>query len=145
MLSRAISALFLSILIQNGILKNRSNFREAPVSAPSGSDTGNPLWNGALVLVGASGADSGFSFGGGGGGKRLCSCTPSRAWSPKSLTAGLQGPLKGSAWKLLKGFRRALVLCEHFDTKWDIKIIVDPRELISIKKAGAYIPGPPLP
>ena len=46
--------------------KNRSNFREAPVAPPLDPTLVTLCETGALVLVGASGADSGFSFGGGG-------------------------------------------------------------------------------
>ena len=43
------------------------------------------------------GADPGFSLGGGGGGgrKRLCARTNIMSAEPNSLSAGVQGPLKG--------------------------------------------------
>ena len=47
----------------------------------------------AIVLQ--SGADPGFSFGGGGGAQRLCARTHKTSAEPNSLSAGVQGPLKG--------------------------------------------------
>ena len=51
-----------------------------------------------------SGADPGFSFRGGGGGrKRFCARTHITSAEPNSLSAGVQGPLTGpgSSWVVL--------------------------------------------
>ena len=50
-----------------------------------------------MINLTEAGADPGFSFGGGGGGrnKRLCARTHITSAGPNSLSAGVQGLLKG--------------------------------------------------
>ena len=54
-----------------------------------------PFENPGSAPVHVSGADPGFSFGGGGGRKMLCCSTHITSAEPNSLLAGVQGPLKG--------------------------------------------------
>ena len=59
-------------------------------------------------------AIQGFHLGGGGGAKDYVRPRTSRARTPKSLTAGVQGPLIEGPWKLSGDLWCSLVLSEPY-------------------------------
>ena len=77
-----------------------------------------------------AGADPGFSFRGGGGGrKRLCARTHITSAEPSSLSAGVQGPLKGpGSSRVVLMLSRAIwaLFLSILMNNWIKKNIVDP-------------------
>ena len=86
-----------------------------------------------------------FHWGGGGAQKR-CACR-SRARSPRSLTAGVQGAclraleaLRGGGGGLMPSCANWAFIFKHSDTKWDLKEIVN-----QIEGGVPVVPSPPPP